>query len=307
MDTELIVQIAPDLTLIQAIPHAFTNKYGVIDITSASQRWLTTAVSLLSRNLQSHNRPTEITAVTPRDINTWIQEMSHSNIKSVSANTYLRALKTYYTRLQRNGLTGHNPAQPIDFLPEPPPSPKRIKRATYQKLLQATANHPQEIRDRAVLGTFWGTGCRISELANMNITMLEKLAHGRFAIHIVGKGGRPRYVYLKKRSADMLAVWLAERPASSNPALFLSRRNGRLAPDSISSILHRLRTVAHIPANEPTNAHSFRHAFAIRKLEQGYDLPLVSAWLGHHSPAFTAKVYVIRSELELRKQFFKKP
>ncbi len=57
----------------------------------------------------------------------------------------------------------------------------------------------------------------------------------------------------------------------------------------------------------PANAHAFRHAFAIRQLNAGHDLAIVSQWLGHANPEFTARAYAIRHEHELRKKYFEKP
>ena len=72
---------------------------------------------------------------------------------------------------------------------------------------------------------------------------------------------------------------------------------------AIYSILRKLKNRAGI-TNEISNPHSFRHSFAIRKINAGYDLPTVSAWLGHTDPSFTAKVYIIQREDELRAKFF---
>ncbi len=40
-------------------------------------------------------------------------------------------------------------------------------------------------------------------------------------------------------------------------------------------------------------------------LDEGEDLAAVSAWLGHHSPEFTAAVYARRDERRLREKMFR--
>jgi hypothetical protein len=87
-------------------------------------------------------------------------------------------------------------------------------------------------------------------------------------------------------------------------------RNGRRGATDHLSPHQRCSTCgqgAGIPKGTPTNAHEFRHAFAIRMLDSGYDLVSVSQWLGHHSPEFTAAVYAICSEEQLRKRHFSDP
>ena len=128
-----------------------------------------------------------------------------------------------------------------------------------------------------------------------------------YALLVVEKYDQPRWVYVGrgKLQGDGLGAWLAERPAAADPALFLTSK-GRpraMAAATVEGIIRRLRIAAGLDGR-PTNAHSFRHAFAIRMLDEGHDLAAVSAWLGHHDPAFTAARYVVRSEASLREKYF---
>lgn len=128
-----------------------------------------------------------------------------------------------------------------------------------------------------------------------------------YAIPVTEKGNRQRYVYIKGAATYYLSRCLKERPSTRSNALFLSHSNERLTRSALSSLMWRLKQDAGIPAHEPASAHAFRHAFAIRQLDEGYDLAVVSQWLGHSNPEFTAKVYCVRSEQELRRRFFADP
>ena len=135
-----------------------------------------------------------------------------------------------------------------------------------------------------------------------------------FAIKVdeKGKHGRikQRWVYIKneeQNEGDLFWEWLQARPKSRNSHIFLTstKPTRSLSKITIQSTLRNLAHRANIPSGSATNAHAFRHAFATRKLEEGYDLAVVSAWLGHEDPEFTAQVYARRSESELRRIYFK--
>lgn len=297
--TNLQIQFSSQ-TLTQAVALASPNKYGIIDISPHTIRWMQSAVTSLCRSTGN----IEITAVAPRHIWQWQENQIRHHIKTITMNSYLRAIKTLYSRLQRNGITGHNPAQPILPLPEPLTTPRSITELNYLYMRNMAGNG----RNIAILDTLWVTGCRAGELVGMDIERLSQWNdNGRCAsIRVLGKGRQQRQVYWSGAPADSLAIWLNERPATQSAALFTTNRRRRFTLNSFSSLIRQIRITANV-LNQNTNPHAFRHAFAIRKLNDGYDLPTVSQWLGHSSPEFTAAVYCVRTENELRQRFFQQP
>lgn len=273
---------------------------GVLAVTDDTARWFGTGL----RQLANFLGDVEATAVSPRDVSRWVNSLVGKNLSVATINSYLRSVKTAYGRAAKLGLVGSNPAASVRFLPELRPSPKAISRSDYEKML-AEARHG---RDRAMLAVLWDSGCRLGGLLSMRVDRVDELGNGRFALYVVEKGNKPRWVYVGREAAhgDMLRAWLDERPTTRSPALFLSftAPPHALTRGGVQHTLHRLRLAAGIPGRRPTNAHSFRHAAAIRWLDEGVDLATVSAWLGHYSPEFTAAVYAIRSESQLRERYF---
>ncbi len=297
--TELQIQFSSQL-LSQAATLAAPDRYGIIDISPHTIRWMRSAVVSLTASAGDM----EITAVSAQNIWQWREAALTDGMTIVTANGYLRALRTMYSRLQRNGTSGHNPASAIRPLPSPPPSPRAISKTDYRLLLNST----ETARDTAIIDTLWATGCRAGELIGMNIGQLEQWRqNGRWAasVCVTGKGGRQRYVYWDGDAVASLQCWLAIRPPSRCPALFLTNRGRHFTGGGFSTTIRGIRAKA--GKLKRTNPHAFRHAFAIRKLNAGYDLATVSQWLGHSSPEFTAKIYCIRSEAELRNRFFSPP
>ena len=282
------------------------NEYGVRELTKSSERWLISTTKSLLKFLQ---HDPEIDAVNNTDVLEWMDYKLKQKVKPVTVNSYLRGLRTLYSRLNRLGYTKHDPTRGIKFLRERQKTPKAISFATYQKLL----NVAEDERDKAILATLWATGCRLGGLISMDYNQVELWFEDDqpcIAIHVVEKYDKPRWVYVDNKEAAILNDWLQVRPKVKNPALFLTkrgkRRNHRLGIGGVAGLFKKLRQLANLSEGTISNPHSFRHAFAIRKLDEGYDIALVSQWLGHNDPAFTASVYAVRSEAQLRAAFFKK-
>lgn len=293
------------MLLSQAAFLASLNEYGVREVSPATAKWFRLGARRLAAFL-GDDAPAE--GVSRTDVLTWRQYELDKGISPVTANSYLRAIKTMYSRLFKRGELPGNPAAGIRFAPEPPPRPKAISEADYLAM-RAVAVEP---RDRAMVDVLWSSGCRIGGLLSMRVDNLEHWIadDGRhcFAALVLEKGQKTRWVYVgaEQDTGAGLHEYLLARPKSDIPQLFLTTTApwGPLSAPAAQHALKRLKTAAGIPRGRPANAHSFRHAFAIRHLNEGADLPAVSAWLGHYSPEFTAQVYVIRNERELRDKYF---
>ena len=293
------------IPLSRVAAYAVYSPHNIINVTPDTIRWMKTSLSSLIRFLDNDF---DFKEVTVQDIDAWQRHEMGRGISPVTINSYLRGLKTTYSRLQKNGMIGHNPAQPILYIPEPRPNPKAISCTDYI----AMRNAAKSIRDKAIVATLWATGSRIGGLIKMQLNEMDRWqinGEHRFALYVTEKFNKSRWVYAGGEEGDFLHAWLKQRPVTSDPAIFLTQTQParKFSRSGMEHVLRRLRILAKIPKARPSNAHAFRHAFAIRKLNEGYDLAVVSQWLGHSNPEFTARVYAIRHEAELRQKYFEKP
>src|SRR6516225_3409926 len=96
-----------------------------------------------------------------------------------------------------------------------------LTRDELQALLDAPdARTSSGIRDRAMLHLAFAAGLRVSELVGLRLDQLDQPTLS--AIHVLGKGRRERVLPLWKETASALKAWLAVRPATKEPALFLN-------------------------------------------------------------------------------------
>ena len=281
---------------------AMFDRFGLVDVSTATARWFAAGMGRLG----AHCGAVFVQQVTPAHVSEWV-EAEREGRSTVTVNTWLRSVRTVYSRLLRRGLVEGNPAAAVSFLREPAPRPRAIAAADYLAMRGAATC----ARDVAILDVLWASGCRLGGLISMRVDRMEawEEADGRtcYALLVVEKAQDTRWVYVgrDRLQADGLRAWLAERPAADERALFvtLTEPARAMARPTVEGVIRRLRIAAGVEGR-PSHAHAFRHAFALRMLDQGSDLAAVSAWLGHHSPAFTAARYAIRPEAELRRKFF---
>ncbi len=137
-------------------------------------------------------------------------------------------------------------------------------------------------RDLALAELLYGSGLRISEALNLNITDFRpEQSH----IRVMGKGGKERLAILTDAAQEALAAWLKARgrmatpAAGPEPALFLGARGGRLNRRQAQRIIAELCARAGLA--QPVSPHGLRHSFATHLLEAGADLRAVQELLGH--------------------------
>jgi site-specific recombinase XerD len=176
-------------------------------------------------------------------------------------------------------------------------APKALDERSSKRYLRAVEACPSA-RDRAMALIPFYAGARIAEVAALDIADV-KISARKGSLHLVGKGEKIRRVPLHPELREALSAWLAKRPESGDPALFLSKRgNARMTTDAIDDVLHAITRNAGL--DDEITAHVLRHTFATRMLRQGTDIVTVSELLGHSSLE-TTRIYVQPSQDDLER------
>jgi integrase/recombinase XerD len=153
-------------------------------------------------------------------------------------------------------------------------------------LYQSCGSDYLGIRDRAILGIYYGCGLRRSEGANLDVKdvmLKEKLVFVRS-----GKGYKERYVPITEAVKDDLENYLCQARGYSlegcsfnQEAFFVSYRATRMCGNALIGRLQSLAERAKI--NKPVGLHTLRHSIATHLLQSGLTLEEVSQFLGHAS------------------------
>src|SRR5580700_865304 len=211
------------------------------------------------------------------------------NEKRVKLSTYIQAISALRFFYQN---TLHRRIE-IDRIPLPRYAKKLpviLSKTEVKALLEA----PRNLKHRAMLATMYGAGLRVSEVANLKVSDLDRQRH---AIWVRGgKGQKDRHVMLAEPLREVLAAyWCWKRPAEwMFPG---GKPDCPITTDGIFKVCVAAARKAGIL--KPIHPHSLRHAFATHLLDEGVSLLVIQKLLGHAHLKTTA-LYLHLSDSAVR-------
>ena len=152
-------------------------------------------------------------------------------------------------------------------------------------------SHPQGHRNRAIVETLYGSGLRVSEIINLN---LSNLFFKESLIQVTGKGNKQRLVPMGSVSKKHLEIYIKQVRNCQKidnkyqDLVFLNRNGKQLTRQMIFTLIRTLGSKAKI--NKIIGPHTIRHSFATHLLENGADLRTIQILLGHESIT-TTEIY----------------
>ena len=155
-------------------------------------------------------------------------------------------------------------------------------------------------RNRAMMEMLYGSGLRVSELVNLQ---LSRIYFDEHYMLIEGKGSKQRLVPISPVAEEWFGYWMSDRakwpvdPAAKDFA-FVNRYGRPLTRAMVFTIVKRLCSQAGI--TKTVSPHTLRHSFATHLLQNGADLRVIQQLLGHEDLA-TTEIYTHVDVQDLRK------
>lgn len=168
--------------------------------------------------------------------------------------------------------------------------PKYLTSEEIERLFQvAFGDTPIALRNTAMLELLYGSGLRISELLDLEVSFFN-IHLARIRVH--GKGNKDRSIPLNKHSIQALEVYLKHGrnylDKNHETAMFLNKNGGPLTRQGFYKVLQTLGKEAGI--TREISPHILRHSFATHMLQNGADLRIVQELLGHENVS-TTEIY----------------
>ncbi len=217
----------------------------------------------------------------------------------------ISSLRTFYKYLLSKKFVKENPFLILSL----PKKDKKIPKFFYPKEIEELyksidMNDFLGERNLAIIELLYGSGLRVSELCNLELSQLH---FDDQIILVKGKGNKERIVpmniycisainnYMNNSRKELLM-----KSKSNTYSLFLNHRGTKLTVRGVRDILNRiiLRT-SQISSISP---HMLRHTFATHLLNNGADIRSVQELLGH-SQLSTTQIYTHISKEQLRKVY----
>lgn len=239
--------------------------------------------------------------VIPQTIREFQNSLRQEKLSQSTMNRILSALRTFFRYLtSENGFP--DPLIDMEKSRQVRRLPKALTVGEIVSMIEAAYREGElvSIRDRALLELLYGSGARVSEVVNLDLSDINQvLSDGNEVqtIKLRGKGGKDRIVPLGSYANAALADYLTRvRPnlalnsAKTTAAVFLNQRGTRLSRQSAWQFVLDAAKAAGVTGK--VSPHVFRHSYATHLLDGGADIRVVQELLGHASVT-TTQIYTL--------------
>jgi site-specific recombinase XerD len=230
--------------------------------------------------------------VTADDFRTYLFLLMKRELGRATIRLHFAALRSFYKYLTRRHGLDLNPLLEVQLPKLEKKLPVVLTLQQIEELLAIPLSYPQPAqapvwagaRDAAILETFYSTGLRLHELANLDVKDYD-LYHD--TLRVLGKGRKERFCPLGSHAVQALQRYRQQAEVHEG-ALFISKLRTRISTRAIADVLQKYLHASTIPIRG--TPHKLRHSFATHLLNNGADLRSVQELLGHSSLS-TTQIY----------------
>lgn len=226
-----------------------------------------------------------INNVTRLDIRMWLGELSEQGLAKSTIARKVASIRSFFKYCFKRGFIEKNPAHLLILPKQEKRLPKTLNKLDIERLMNlADGDSPVEIQSRAILELLFGTGIRLSELTQLN---LSDVNFEQKQLIVQGKGNKQRIVpagshaikALKKHIECRALLYGKRTDGDAKKSVFLApggqRAYSRFVQRLVKSFIER---VSEISQKSP---HVLRHSFATHLLDAGADIRVIKELLGH--------------------------
>ncbi len=156
--------------------------------------------------------------------------------------------------------------------------PETLPEILSQNEVVRLFNHVDGLKHRTALMVCYGAGLRVSDVVKLTPADIDA---ERMTIRIQqGKGHKDRHALLSPKVLDTLRFWQQKMPPNA-PWLFPSGwgKGKHIGIGTLQKACRRAREQSGIP--KAITVHTLRHSFATHLLENGCNIRVIQALLGH--------------------------
>lgn len=198
---------------------------------------------------------------------------------------YRSVFCSFFNWLWKEGLIQDNPTANL----APIKCVKEVKLPYSDVDIEKLKESCRTVRDKAIVCFLLSTGCRISEVTQLN---RQDVNLSRMECKVLGKGNKERIVYMDSVATMVLKRYLSKRTDHYN-ALFVGKGSSRMTPGGIRNMLVTLGQDSGVHNVHP---HRFRRTLATNLINRGMAIQDVAHILGHDKLDTTMKYVYINDE-----------
>ena len=244
--------------------------------------------------VNNNSEPFSSARITVMDLTGFRRFLREERNQAVATvNRALVSIRRYLDWLVKEGNIQNNPAKEVKELRRQKLVPQGLERNQIRRLLREIELR-NDIRSNAIFSTFLHTGCRVSDLVNVELSDLIINDRSGYIIFRFGKGNKQRQVPLPLATRKAITEYLAVRPPVDTDKIFVGER-GALSDIGIRSLCKKYSALCGFKIYP----HLLRHSMAHRFLKDtGNDIVSLAQILGHENLNTTSR-YTQRTSEQL--------
>lgn len=243
----------------------------------------------LARYCEAHE--IDVVHATFDDLQAFVFDISKEIISVRTQARLIAGIHSFYRFLLYHNYIEQDPSELIETPKKELHLPDVLSTEEIDRMIaQIDMSKSESHRNRAIIEMLYGSGLRVSELVNLQLSNIY-LQEGY--MRITGKGNKQRLVPISPVATEWFQYWLQDRnlldikPEATDIA-FVNRYGRQLTRAMIFTIVKNLAAAADIRKN--ISPHTLRHSFATHLLQNGADLRIIQQLLGHESIS-TTEIY----------------
>lgn len=246
---------------------------------------------IIQRLMASVKVPTR--EITVYHLRRYLSEEKERGIADRTLESTRQVFSAYFNWLHREGLISKNPVANLGAIK----CAKKVKDIYSDVDLEKLKLGCESIRDRAIVAFLLSTGCRISEMTQLN---RDDVNLSTLECKVLGKGNKERIVYLSSVAAMQIKAYLDTR-TDNLEALFVGKGTERIHPGGVRLMLNKL---ADKTGTFHVHPHKFRRTLATNLIRHGMPIQEVASILGHDKLDTTMQ-YVVLDQTETKHAYRK--
>lgn len=238
-------------------------------------------------------------------VRSWLAELKEKGMTGVTLNRKISSLKSFFKFQLKSGGVEQSPMGQIISPKKGRRLPVFVKEEEARSLntvLQSGAEDWKSLNARMLVGIFYATGMRLSELIGLKDQQIDP---DREQIKVLGKGNKERVIPVSRELLDLIRTYQALRNkefARTEETLLVTEKGKKMYPRYAWKLVNQVLGAG--SSLDKRSPHVLRHSFATHLMNHGADLNAVKELLGHSSLAAT-QVYT-HTTIEKLKDIHKK-